>query len=59
MLLKNTHILECHGFTRLDGNISIVLELSEDGPLDKVIYTAGKHDIGSHKIWNDIFIQAN
>ena len=38
VLLKNPHIVECHGFTDLDGHISIVLELSKDGSLDKVIF---------------------
>ena len=38
MILKHPNILECYGFTNLDGSASIVLELTEDGALDKVIH---------------------
>jgi hypothetical protein len=36
--LKHPHILECYGFATIEGNDSIVLELAEDGSLDKVIH---------------------
>ena len=38
MTLKHPHILECYGFTNLDGSACIVLELAEDGSLDNVFY---------------------
>ena len=33
------NILQCYGTTHLDEDLSMVLELSSDGPIDKVRFT--------------------
>jgi hypothetical protein len=57
MLLKNPHIVECFGFTHLANQISIVLELSEDGPLDKVSIGFLHHLENEQKPHNQLFLK--
>ena len=35
--IKHPNILECFGYSYVEGNFTVILQLSEDGSLDKVI----------------------